>query len=54
VVVLWWNGGGSNYAFDTRYQPMPVVEVDMSDPDNNEVRGASFEEFLEKLYAAEE
>lgn len=47
-------GSGSNYAFDTRYQPMPVVEVDMIDPDNNEVRGGSFEEFLENLYKAEE
>ena len=47
-------GSGSDYAFDTRYQPMPVVEVDMSDPDNNEVRGASFAEFLENLYATEE
>jgi hypothetical protein len=47
-------GGGVRYAFDTRYQPMPVVEVDMSDPDFNYVRGASFEEFLENLYAAEE
>lgn len=47
-------GGGSDYAFDTRYQPMPVVEVDMSDPDYNYVRGASFEEFLENLYIAKE
>jgi hypothetical protein len=47
-------GGGSSYAFDTRYQPMPVVEVDMIDPDSNEVRGGAFEEFLENLYAAEE
>jgi hypothetical protein len=47
-------GSGSNYAFDTRYQPMPVVEIDMIDADNNEVRGGSFEEFLENLYKAEE
>ncbi len=47
-------GSGSNYAFDTRYQPMPVVEVDMIDPDNKEVRGQSFEQFLENLYQAEE
>lgn len=47
-------GGGARYAFDTRYQPMPVIEVDMSDPDFNYVRGASFEEFLENLYTQEE
>ena len=47
-------GGGSWYAFDTRYEPMPVVEVDMNDPDYNYVRGASFAEFLENLYTAEE
>jgi hypothetical protein len=47
-------GSGSDYAYDTRYQPMPVVEVDMIDPDNNEVRGGSFEEFLENLYKTEE
>lgn len=48
------NGGGTWYAFDTKYNPQPVVEVDMIDPDNNEVRGSSFEEFLENLYKAEE
>ena len=47
-------GSGSDYAFDTRYQPMRVVEVDLIDPDNNDVRGKSFDEFLENLYAAEE
>lgn len=46
--------GGSWYAFDTRYEPMPVVEVDMNDPDRNYIRGASFKEFLENLHAAEE
>jgi hypothetical protein len=48
------NGGGTWYAFDTKHHPQPVVEVDMIDPDNNEVRGASFEEFLENLYMAKE
>ena len=47
-------GGGGRYAFDKRYQPMPVIQVDLSDPDYNYVRGASFEEFLENLYKAEE
>jgi hypothetical protein len=48
------NGGGMWFAFDKSQHPMSVVAVDMIDPDNHEVMGASFEDFLEKLYTAEE
>ncbi|MBI5653893.1 MAG: SMI1/KNR4 family protein [Chloroflexi bacterium] len=47
------NGGGMAYAFDTRSQDMPIVEVPFIPMDLKEanVCGRTFLEFLEYLYS---
>lgn len=46
------DGGGEGYAFDTRLNPMPVVEVPFVGMDHKYARmcGQTFTEFLEFLY----
>lgn len=46
LVVFGKNAATAGYAFDTRFSPMPVIEVDLIDPDYRKSVGANFADFL--------
>jgi SMI1/KNR4 family protein SUKH-1 len=52
LLIFGSDGGGMAYAFDTRSNPMPIVEMDFVTIDVNKakVRAVSFVEFIEYLH----
>jgi hypothetical protein len=54
LIVFGSNGGGLAYAYDMRARPVNIVEIDFVSIKSADakLRGRSFEDFLEKLYAS--